>query len=344
MANWDERSKKMLEGVHPDLVKVLDAAYEIEPFKITEGLRSQERQKKLVAKGASKTMKSRHLTGNAIDFIPVNYKGDNVWNDWESFSRIANNIKKSAQDLGVNITWGGDWKTFKDGPHIQINTGKGQPTVVSTTASDVAGVTPQSSINAVNGGQARVLPLNPLPDTPSANVSSVSRNVDKVPARYNRYASPLTPMYRAESAGGRANVNSATDDTGGRYQSDGDESYSVQDVSMQVPEAVNASTMLRQLQHAIAQSPEASKVLQGKVPAAPILLGGRPVIAVPSTRAERDFFESVQSQPYAEDTKNAVIKAYSQLAPAHAELMDKQIFNSDPTDLDNYIRYIVENV
>lgn len=330
MAQWSERSKRSLSGVHPDLVKVLEKAYELEPFEVIEGLRTKDRQEQLVAKGASKTMKSRHLNGSAIDFIPINYDGDNVWNDWNAFSRIAGNIKQTAKDLGVDVTWGGDWKTFKDGPHIQLNL-------------DPSQVLPQSSIDAANGGTARNLPNTPRPNIPSPGMPNVNRSIPNVQANYSRPQTDIPAMYRAESAGGRANVSSRPT---GRTQHNDTELpiIPLRQERLDVAGDVAASGMLSQLQQAIMRSPEASKALQGKVPAAPILLGGRPVIALPSTQAERTFFDSVQSQPYGEDTKNAIIKAYSQLAPAHAKLMDKQIFNTDPTDLDNYIRDIVENV
>lgn len=109
-----------LKGVHPDLVKVVKRAIEITPidFTVLEGLRTKERQQQLVAKGASKTMNSYHLTGHAVDIAPL-VDGKVTW-DWKYYNQLAPVIKQAAKELGVNITWGGDWKTFKDGPHWQI--------------------------------------------------------------------------------------------------------------------------------------------------------------------------------------------------------------------------------
>lgn len=109
-----------LKGVHPDLVKVVKRAIEITPidFTVLEGLRTKERQKQLVAKGASKTMNSYHLTGHAIDIAPL-VDGKVTW-DWKYYNQLAPVIKQVAKELGVNITWGGDWKSFPDGPHWQI--------------------------------------------------------------------------------------------------------------------------------------------------------------------------------------------------------------------------------
>jgi peptidoglycan L-alanyl-D-glutamate endopeptidase CwlK len=109
-----------LKGVHPDLVKVVQRAIEITPidFTVLEGLRTRDRQKKLVARGASKTMNSYHLTGHAVDIAPL-VEGKVTW-DWKYYHQLAPAVKQAAEELGINITWGGDWKTFKDGPHWQI--------------------------------------------------------------------------------------------------------------------------------------------------------------------------------------------------------------------------------
>ncbi len=117
-----------LKGVHPDLVKVLKRAAEITdvPFKVTEGLRTVERQKELVAKGLSKTMNSRHLTGHAVDIVPVvdiNKDGkvsSSEMYSWPMYYKLAKTMKKAASDVGIPVEWGGDWKSFKDGPHWQL--------------------------------------------------------------------------------------------------------------------------------------------------------------------------------------------------------------------------------
>ena len=110
-----------LEGVHPDLVAVVHLAAKLSPtpFIITEGLRTEQRQRELFAKGASRTMKSRHLTGHAIDFAPV-VAGKVTWK-WPAFHPIAAAFKQAAKELKVRIVWGGDWRTFKDGPHIELD-------------------------------------------------------------------------------------------------------------------------------------------------------------------------------------------------------------------------------
>lgn len=115
------RSLQRLEGVHPDLVKVVKLAItcsEVD-FTVLEGLRTVARQKQLVAAGASKTMRSRHLTGHAVDLGA--WVGGNVRWDWPLYHQIAKAMKQAAAELNQSIEWGGDWRTFKDGPHWQLS-------------------------------------------------------------------------------------------------------------------------------------------------------------------------------------------------------------------------------
>lgn len=115
------RSLQRLEGVHPDLVRVMKRAIAMSPldFTVLEGLRTLARQKVLVAKGASKTMRSRHLTGHAVDIAP--WIGGKVSWDWPLYHRIAPIVKEAARLEGVPIEWGGDWVRFRDGPHWQLS-------------------------------------------------------------------------------------------------------------------------------------------------------------------------------------------------------------------------------
>lgn len=118
---WDSRSAGNLKGVHPDLVRVVTLARSrsVVPFVVIEGLRSAERQRQLVRSGASQTMNSRHLTGHAID-VAAQVGGKISW-DWPLYDRIAVAMKQAADDLGIPIVWGGDWRSFKDGPHYELN-------------------------------------------------------------------------------------------------------------------------------------------------------------------------------------------------------------------------------
>lgn len=115
------RSEKALVGVHPDLVSVVRRAAETMPggFIITEGMRTKERQRELFAKGLSKTLNSRHLVGLAVDFAPL-VDGQVTWK-WPAFKPVADAFKAAAKELDIAIEWGGDFRTFKDGPHIQLS-------------------------------------------------------------------------------------------------------------------------------------------------------------------------------------------------------------------------------
>jgi len=121
MYKLSQKSLDRLNGVHPDLVKVVKRAIELTPidFRVTEGLRTLERQKYLMKKGATRTLRSRHLTGKAIDFVALP-EGQVSW-DWQHYPKIATAFKQAASELGVKIEWGGDWKSFRDGPHIQLD-------------------------------------------------------------------------------------------------------------------------------------------------------------------------------------------------------------------------------
>ena len=120
-----EKSLAKLSGAHPDLQKVIKRAATLSSidFTVLEVLRTVARQKELVAKGASKTMKSRHLPGadglsRAVDIAPLD--GGQVSWAWPTYFNLAPIIKQAAKDVGVPIEWGGDWRTFKDGPHWQL--------------------------------------------------------------------------------------------------------------------------------------------------------------------------------------------------------------------------------
>jgi peptidoglycan L-alanyl-D-glutamate endopeptidase CwlK len=115
------RSLKCLEGVHPDIAAVVRRADEIGArFHITCGLRTEEEQRKLVKAGKSRTMKSRHLTGHAVDFV-VAEPGGGVSYDHADMAACAAIFKQAATELGIAIEWGGDWKSFVDTPHVELD-------------------------------------------------------------------------------------------------------------------------------------------------------------------------------------------------------------------------------
>lgn len=114
------RSLSRLDGVHPDLVRVVKRAAAISSldFTVLEGVRTVARQKQLFAQRATKTMNSRHLTGHAVDLAPM-IAGEVRW-DWPLYHQLAAIVKGAATMESVTLTWGGDWRTFKDGPHWEL--------------------------------------------------------------------------------------------------------------------------------------------------------------------------------------------------------------------------------
>lgn len=124
MYTLSTRSLDRLNGVHPDLVRVVKLAIQLSEidFVVLEGVRTKERQALLKTIGASQTMNSRHLTGHAVDLGALLNK-EVRW-DWPLYHKIAKAMKQAATDLNVQIVWGGDWRTFKDGPHFELNRSK----------------------------------------------------------------------------------------------------------------------------------------------------------------------------------------------------------------------------
>ena len=133
-------------GVDRRLIDCMTHAADTCPFDIMllEGVRSVMRQSELLAAGASQTMDSAHITGEAIDLGPV-IAGEARW-DWPLFYVLAEHMQKAARILGTAIRWGGCWdtelsagpqpeaiasgyasrrkamgkKAFLDGPHFEL--------------------------------------------------------------------------------------------------------------------------------------------------------------------------------------------------------------------------------
>lgn len=136
MFRFGSRSRKKLWEVHPDLVLVVSRGLLYSPvdFAITEGARSVERQHELYEKGFSKTLRSRHLlhpdgVAHAIDVMAVgDINGDGARDHkdkaltWEPdvYAQIAEAMHKAADELGISIRWGGDFRGFFDGPHFEL--------------------------------------------------------------------------------------------------------------------------------------------------------------------------------------------------------------------------------
>lgn len=121
MYKFGTRSLSNLVGVHEDLQKVMHQSISTSPydFTITEGLRSPGRQQRLVDEGKSTTLRSRHLTGHAID-LAVLVNGKVIW-DLKEYQELAIHIMAVAERLEVPMVWGGSWKTLVDAVHYELD-------------------------------------------------------------------------------------------------------------------------------------------------------------------------------------------------------------------------------
>ena len=115
-----QKSLDTMNGVKDPLVNVVKRAIQISEidFKVLEGVRTLERQKELLARKVTQTLNSKHLTGDAVDLGALK-NGEITW-DKASYAIIAKAMKQAAKELNVNIRWGGDFKTFFDGPHFEL--------------------------------------------------------------------------------------------------------------------------------------------------------------------------------------------------------------------------------
>jgi peptidoglycan L-alanyl-D-glutamate endopeptidase CwlK len=145
MTALSARSELRLAGVHPDLVRVVRTlAKGGALFRVEEGLRTVERQRQLVASGASQTMNSRHITGHAVDLLPL-VDGQPTF-DWKYYFPLADAFRAATIAEKVPVIWGGAWgllmtdyttakagqdryvarvraqgqRPFLDGPHFEL--------------------------------------------------------------------------------------------------------------------------------------------------------------------------------------------------------------------------------
>ena len=145
--SFGQKSLGELQGVHPDLVGVVKRALElsVQDFAVHDGKRTIAEQKEYIAKGASQTLDSRHLSGHAVDLVPF-INGKLRW-EWEPIYKIADAVRAAAREAGIPIRWGGAWdviltdeddntddlvadyiarrrklgkKAFIDGPHFEL--------------------------------------------------------------------------------------------------------------------------------------------------------------------------------------------------------------------------------
>lgn len=124
MYKFGKRSRERLKGVDARLVNVLNELIKMMDVTVIEGLRSAERQKELLAKGATKVKYSKHMEGKAVDIAP--YPID--WENRDGFYYMGGMVRGIAKQLNIDIRFGGDWDSdgdtkdnnFDDLVHIEL--------------------------------------------------------------------------------------------------------------------------------------------------------------------------------------------------------------------------------
>jgi len=126
MPAFGTRSKERLRGVDTRLRNVLNEVVKFYDITILEGMRTEDRQRELVAKGASKTMKSKHIEGKAVDIAPYPVPD---WKNKDQFVYMAGRVMQEADNQKVPVRWGGNWdrdnevvtdQKFDDLVHFEI--------------------------------------------------------------------------------------------------------------------------------------------------------------------------------------------------------------------------------
>lgn len=123
---FSQRSRDNMEGLHPDMIRVLERGLELSPydFGVDESLRTKKKQEIMYRTGKSQTMDSLHLMqpdgyAHAVDlYVFVN--GEATW-EHKYFRKVVQALFTAAIELGVQIEAGTLWRDFIDSPHIQLN-------------------------------------------------------------------------------------------------------------------------------------------------------------------------------------------------------------------------------
>lgn len=124
MNTFTAKSLQRLATVHIDLQRLAKEALRVStiPFQITEGVRTLERQRYLFNAGKSRTMRSRHLGGFAIDVVAMP-GGVVSWN-FDDYTLIDRAFQVASDNINIPYEWGGTWPRLRDGPHFQLPAGK----------------------------------------------------------------------------------------------------------------------------------------------------------------------------------------------------------------------------
>ena len=122
MYAFSKKSKARLDTCHYMLQIVANEAMllQVMDFSVVCGHRDKKDQMIAYQENRSKLVwpKSKHnkMPSEAMDLIPYPEGYTNIY----KFYKLAGIILAVAKLNNIEITWGGDWKSFKDYPHFQI--------------------------------------------------------------------------------------------------------------------------------------------------------------------------------------------------------------------------------
>lgn len=132
MPNFSKRSISKLDTCHPDLIQLMVEVVRTIDITVLEGHRGEERQNALKAEGKSQLSwpRSKHNQSPslAVDIAPY-IEGSGISWDWDHYHPLAEHVKATWARLEAegklsgdyDLSWGGDWKSFRDGPHWEIS-------------------------------------------------------------------------------------------------------------------------------------------------------------------------------------------------------------------------------
>lgn len=120
MPSFSKRSRDNLKTCHPLLQDVCNEAIKYIDFAVICGHRGKEAQEKAFREGNSKARwgESKHNSDPslAVDLFPYPYD----WDDRESFRVLADCIMGIAERQGINLVWGGNFRSISDMPHFEL--------------------------------------------------------------------------------------------------------------------------------------------------------------------------------------------------------------------------------
>lgn len=122
------RDRERLRGVHPDLARVVEiaAARTFMRWCVFEGVRTIEKQREYFEARRTLTMRSRHLTGHAVDLVLLTPRGNPTWEPWRAYFELAPDVLEVAARLRIPLRWGGnfrkrDGRRWFDGAHFELD-------------------------------------------------------------------------------------------------------------------------------------------------------------------------------------------------------------------------------